>query len=91
MGNADLLKEILVGANLQNVEVEKVAGNAHFPSIQTMVEAELRGWLPIMGVHLTEKRINQILDRAESELAEFKKDDGSVQFPVFVLLARAKK
>lgn len=91
MGNAGLLKEILLGAGLQNVEVETIAGNAHFPSIQSMVEAELRGWLPIMGVNLTEEIINRILARAESQLAEFKRDDGSVQFPVFILLARAKK
>jgi hypothetical protein len=28
-----------------------------FPSVRSMVEADLRGWLPVMGVVLTEHQI----------------------------------
>ena len=36
-----------------------------------MVEADLRGWLPVMGVDLEEPLILEILAAAEDELREF--------------------
>jgi hypothetical protein len=33
-----------------------------------MVEADLRGWLPVMGVNLTEEQIERILEEAEHDL-----------------------
>jgi ubiquinone/menaquinone biosynthesis C-methylase UbiE len=44
------------------------AGMARFPSIRLMVEADLRGWLPLMGVVLTEEQINRVLQEAEHVL-----------------------
>jgi len=40
-------------------------GRANFPSIRSMVEADLRGWLPVMGVDLPEDLILAILAEAE--------------------------
>jgi len=39
-------------------------GTAQFPDIRTMVEADLRGWLPMMGVILTEEQIGRILQQS---------------------------
>ena len=45
-----------------------------------MVEADLRGWLPVMGVHLTEQQISEIFAEAESALAEFVTRSGEIVF-----------
>ncbi len=36
-----------------------------------MVEADLRGWLPIMGVSLTETQIERVLREAEDDLSHY--------------------
>jgi hypothetical protein len=45
-----------------------------------MVEADLRGWLPVMGVLLKEEQIQKILEEAENALAGYVSDDGQVVF-----------
>ena len=45
-----------------------------------MVEADLRGWLPVMGVTLPEEQIDRILAEAEEVLAAYVTPDGSVVF-----------
>ena len=53
-----------------------------FPSIRTMVEADLRGWLPLMGVFLPEDQIETILRQAERVLAEYVTADQRMVFPI---------
>lgn len=62
-----------------------------FPSIRAMVEADLRGWLPVMGVDLTEEQIARILEDAEDELAPYVTDDGRVAFDVPAHVVTARK
>ena len=45
-----------------------------------MVEADLRGWLPVMGVFLTEEQIKHILNEAEHALGQYKTAEGAVEF-----------
>lgn len=45
-----------------------------------MVEADLRGWLPVMGVFLTEDQIRSILEEAETSLADYVTGEGEVVF-----------
>ncbi len=69
-------------------EVETIAGLGRFPSIRTMVEADLRGWLPLMGVPLADELIASILNEAEEALSSFRTDDGRVEFLSTALVAR---
>jgi len=57
-------------------------GTARFPSVRTMVDAELRGWLPVMGVVLDEGLIEQILVDAEAVLDPYRSPDGAMVFEV---------
>jgi len=66
-------------------------GTAHFPSIRTMVEADLRGWLPVMGVQLAEDQVLRILDEAEKALGRYATADGRAAFRLSILLATATK
>ncbi len=67
-------------AGFTSVEIATHHGTAKFPSIRTMVEADLRGWLPVMGVLLPEEQIDTILNEAEEALSQYVTPDGSVQF-----------
>ena len=56
------------------------AGIARFSSIRFLVEAKLRGWLPLMGVVLGEEQIQQILQEAEHALARYAAADDTMTF-----------
>jgi hypothetical protein len=56
-----------------------------------MVGADLRGWLPVMGVNLAEEEIGRILEEAEDVLDSYVTEDGRVTFDVPAHLVTAKK
>lgn len=80
MGEPAELRTMFEDAGVESIEVRSRTGTARFPSVRTMVEADLRGWLPVMGVHLSERRIEEILEAAEGELSDFVTDAGDVVF-----------
>lgn len=45
-----------------------------------MVEADLRGWLPVMGVVLPEEQIRRVLEEAERALSAYVTPKGAVAF-----------
>ena len=90
MGDRAELEELLRDAGTQDVEGATPTGRARFPSLRAMVEADLRGWLPVMGVDLDEELIRTILSEAEEELAEYVTPDGRAEFasPAHVVSGR---
>jgi len=61
LGDTNQLTQLVASAGIDKVAVATQHGMARFPSIRFMVGADLRGWLPLMGVVLTEDQINRIL------------------------------
>jgi hypothetical protein len=80
LGDNTELISLFEASGVESVGVETHTGTAHFPSIRTMVEADLRGWLPVMAVVLQEEQIDTILHEAEGVLAEYVTADGKVVF-----------
>jgi SAM-dependent methyltransferase len=80
LGDKDALAALLEGSGVESVSVATHDGTARFPSIRSMVEADLRGWLPVMGVFLDELQIRSILEEAERALANYVTEDGHVVF-----------
>ena len=80
LGNKEALIALFEDSGVQSVGVATKVGTARFPSIRTMVEADLRGWLPVMGVLLEEEQIQSILEEAESALADYVTEEGQVVF-----------
>lgn len=78
LGNADALGNVFEEAGVGHVRVDTRVGTARFPSIRTLVEADLRGWLPVMGVHLSEGKIQEILQSAEDRMSDLVTDEGVV-------------
>lgn len=80
LGNPSELTSIFTEAGANSVAISTSSGTARFPSIRAMVEADLRGWLPVMGVVLEEETVQEILDSAERDLAQFVTEAGTVEF-----------
>lgn len=80
LGDTNELTTLFESAGATAVTVTTRTGTARFSSIRTMVEADLRGWLPLMGVVLQEQLIEEILAEAEEVLGEYVTPEGDVAF-----------
>ena len=90
LGNRQHLATLFSEAGVASPEITTHHGTAQFPSIRTMVEADLRGWLPVVGVILTEDQIRRILDEAEKALSSYATADGRAVFPLSVHLVSVR-
>jgi SAM-dependent methyltransferase len=91
LGNRKDLTTLFSEAGVASADITTHHGAAQFPSIRTMVEADLRGWLPVMGVILTEDQIGRILQDAEHALSSYATADGRVTFRLSAHLVTANK
>ena len=78
LGDRAELATLFESAGVASVQITTHTGTARFPSIRSMVEADLRGWLPVMGVFLEEAQIQDILAEAETALSRYVTPEGSV-------------
>ena len=91
LGNRKELAALFTDGAIASAGIGTHQGTARFPGIRIMVEADLRGWLPVMGVILTEDQIRHILEEAETALAPWATADGRAAFPLSVHLITATK
>ncbi|WP_298232896.1 methyltransferase domain-containing protein [uncultured Azohydromonas sp.] len=91
LGDPARFSELLTMAGADSVAIRTETEMAQFPSIRTMVEADLRGWLPVMGVDLDENQISRILYESERVLAPYLEPAGSVAFEMRAHIATATK
>jgi SAM-dependent methyltransferase len=82
LGNPAELMALFAGAGVASVSIATHRGTARFPDVRSMLEADLRGWLPIMGVVLSEAQIGQILEAGEQVLAPYVTHEGAVVFEI---------
>jgi len=80
LGDASALAALFESAGVPSPKVTTTVGSGRFPSIRSMVETDVRGWLPLMGRHLDETTIATVLAEAERALAEFRTSEGEVRF-----------
>ena len=91
LGDRHGLASLFQDAGADSVKVTTHQGKATFPGIRVMVEADLRGWLPLMGVLLTEREIARILQEAQHVLGSCVTAEGRVTFGASVHVVRAAK
>lgn len=91
LGDAADLLDLAARAGIENPRLTTHRGIARFDSIRAMLEADLRGWLPVVGVVLDEDVIVQILDEGERSLARYAARDGRVEFECSALVVAASK
>jgi SAM-dependent methyltransferase len=87
LGDAELLRGVFRQAGVPAVEVATLQDTGRFPSVRAMIEADLRGWLPVVGVILSEGEMDAILAECQRQLAEYVRSDGTVAFPTSAHIA----
>lgn len=91
LGDRRELTRLAQSAGIQVLRVESFKGRAKFPSVRVLVEADLRGWLPLVGVPLPEAKIAEILGAAEEDLAAYATREGTAEFDISVHLLSGTK
>ena len=80
LGDRAALKQLFTDAGMPSATLTTHRGRGRFPSVRALVSADLTGWLPLMGVMLTEGEIQRIVSAAEDELRPWVSADGSYVF-----------
>jgi SAM-dependent methyltransferase len=91
LGNCNELMALFSDDGWRSAQVSTHDGTARFPSIRAMVEADLRGWLPVMGIMLDEEQVVDILQEAEQALGAYVANDGRAVFHLSAHLVTATK
>lgn len=63
------------------MEVTTREETARFPTSRNMIEADLRGWLPLFDINLSEDKINEVLVESDSRLSKYAGLSGEAKYP----------
>ena len=91
LGNADEVTAVLGDIGFSGISVETKVELARFPSSRHMVEAELRGWLPLFDIFLEETKINGVLIESDRTLSKYAVSSGEAVFPTSAHVITAQK
>lgn len=80
LGDQKELLALFASAGVAAVSITTHHGTAKFPSLRSMVEADLRSWLPVMAVFLRDDQIHRLLGEAESALSAYVTMEGRITF-----------
>lgn len=89
LGDAEGLRSLLESAGIHDPAVQRVAGDARFPSIRDWILTDVRAWT--LGDALDDDQTARLVAEAEVALQEFVTADGSVRFDIPALIATARK
>jgi SAM-dependent methyltransferase len=90
LGDTAELFRLLASSGLSSIEIVTHTSEARFPSVRAMVEADTRGWLPLMGVTLSDATVEAIVGEAEAAFERYVVADGSMRFEVAAHIATAQ-
>jgi len=91
LGDADAVSGVLEGSGFADIAVDVITETATFPSARQMVEAELRGWLPLFDIFLDEDKIHEVLAASDRTLSKYVVPSGEAIFPTSAHVFTARK
>jgi SAM-dependent methyltransferase len=91
LGDAGKVTSVLESSGFTDIIVEAKTETARFPSSRQMVEAELRGWLPLFDIFLTENEIHGVLIESDKTLGKYAGPSGDAAFPTSAHVFTARK
>jgi SAM-dependent methyltransferase len=91
LGNANDVTAVLDDNGFSSISVETKIETARFPSSRHMVEAELRGWLPLFDIFLDETKINDVLIESDRTLSKYSESSGEAVFPTSAHVITARR
>lgn len=81
LGDHDQLQRIATAAGVAGIEIETQADASDYPRLQVVIDAEIRGWLPLMGVQLDAPQIDAIEAECRLKLRKFVDSEGAFRSP----------
>ena len=89
LGDKQVLRSRFTEAGVGHVQIETHEGSACFPSIQSWMHTEIKGW--VLADQLDDAQYQQLLQAAETELQTFITPDGTVALRSPAHIATATK
>jgi ubiquinone/menaquinone biosynthesis C-methylase UbiE len=89
LGDSQNLRSLFVDAGMPNAQITTQEGTARFPSIQSWVSTEIKGWT--LADVLDEAQYGRLLKEAERALRGFTTADGTVAFSMPAHIVTATK
>ena len=91
LGDPDDVAAVLESGGFSGISVEARTETATFPGSRQMVEAELRGWLPLFDIFLSEDTIDDVLAESDRTLEKYAGPNGEAIFPTSAHVFTARK
>jgi ubiquinone/menaquinone biosynthesis C-methylase UbiE len=91
LGDASKVSAVLENSGFAEIVVEAKTEFATFPSSRQMVEAELRGWLPLFGIFVSDDEIENVLVESDKTLRKYAGPSGEATFPASAHIFTARK
>lgn len=91
LGDPEDVTKVLAQSGFTDIQVETKIEEGRFPSIRTMVEADIRGWLPLFDINLGEEKITNIVAKSNDRLSKYANRSGEVVFPTSAHVFSARK
>jgi SAM-dependent methyltransferase len=91
LGDTGTLRGLFTGVGLQDVRIETQAGIARFPSIQSWVYTDVKGWT--LADMIDDAQFERLAHEAEEALQPFVTDGGRVAFsaPAHIVTGRVRR
>mgnify|MGYP001814039740 FL=1 len=91
LGDADAVTGLMRKSGFSGISADARTESASFPSSRQMVEAELRGWLPLFDINLSEEEISSVLVKSDKLLGKYAGPSGEAVFPTAAHIFLASK
>jgi SAM-dependent methyltransferase len=78
LGDLDVVRSIFKEAGIDDIEIQTRCGTAHFPSIDSWVHTDVKGWT--LRDMIDDAQFGRLLEEARTELARYVTSEGTVAF-----------
>jgi SAM-dependent methyltransferase len=78
LGDVPTLCSLFDDTGLDDIRINTLPGTAHFPSIESWVYTDIKGW--VLADKIDDAQFEQLLHEAKQSLASFVEADGQVRF-----------
>ena len=82
LGKKNLLRATFSEAGISDIGITTHTGTARFPDLKSILDADLRGWLPVLGIALGEEDIQRIYNDSLISMGEYISANGNVTFNI---------
>ena len=89
LGSAEALRSLFREAGMRHVGLQTLSGMARFPSIESWVHTDIKGWT--LAQLIDESQYQTLLTVARRELAPFVRPEGTVEFGIAAHIVTAAR